>query len=101
QAGQLLEDGPEDLVTVPRRDRELLPRELLRRLDGRIGAQENPMRWPPVPKGDAFHLRVSVGACGDDSGDIRDADVALAGGDALDGVGRALAANNLHVKPFL
>src|SRR5262249_8782967 len=42
-----------------------------------------------------------VGPRSDDGGDVGDADVALAGSDALDGVGRALAAKNLHVKPFL
>src|SRR5215831_19447898 len=100
QPRQLLEDWPEDLVAVPGRDGELLARELLRRLDGRVGAQKDPVGRPPVPERDGLHLCVGVGARGDDGGDVRDADVALAGRDALDGVGRALAANDLHVEPF-
>src|SRR5262249_21263879 len=75
--------------------------ELLRRLDGRVRAHEDPVRRPPVPERDGLHLGIGVGARGDDGGNVRDPDVALAGGNALDGVGRALAADDLHVEPFL
>ncbi len=101
EPGELLVDRPEDLVAVAGRDRELLALELLRALDRRVGAHEHPVGRPPVPERDGLHRHVGVGAGRDEGRDVRDADLALAGRDALDRVARALAAEDLHVESLV
>jgi hypothetical protein len=101
EPGELLEDRPENLVAVAGGDRELLALEVLRSLDGRVAPHEDAVRRAPVPEGDGLHLHVGVGARRDERGDVRDAHVALAGGDALHGVARSLPAEDLHVEALV
>jgi hypothetical protein len=93
--------GQRNLVAVAGRDRELLALELLGGLDGRVAPHEDAVGRAPVPQRDGLHLHVRVGARRDERGDVRDAHVALAGRDALHGVARALAAEDLHVEALV
>jgi hypothetical protein len=101
EAGELGEQREQDPMAVARRDRERLALEVLRRVDARALAHEDRVRRAPEVGADGFDLDVLVGLGGHEPAEIRAPRLALADGDALDGVAPAGAAQDLHVEPFL